>query len=137
MPAVSPLIAQGSSALQLARQRLLLAAEGTQSESGDNLYQSFARATSLLPIDTPTPSNNHHTTATMSARFATMSARFAGRQNAFSAQMRRSYQSAAENKANIEAPPAGKLAQIWNSPVGPKTVHFWAPIMKVRLDMSF
>ena len=73
-----------------------------------------------------------------------MSARFGIR--AFRAQMparqvntnmrfaqRRTYQSAAENPNNIEAPAkqAGKLTQLWNSPVGPKTVHFWAPIMKV------
>ena len=24
------------------------------------------------------------------------------------------------------------MAKFWNSPVGPKAVHFWAPIMKVR-----
>ena len=77
----------------------------------------------------------------------TMSARFGIR--AFRAQMparqvntnmrfaqRRTYQSAAENPSNIEAPKAGKLVQLWNSPVGPKTVHFWAPIMKVCRDMS-
>jgi len=73
-----------------------------------------------------------------------MSARFGIR--AFRAQMpahqintnmrfaqRRLYQSAAENPNNIEAPAkqVGKFAQLWNSPVGPKTVHFWAPIMKV------
>jgi hypothetical protein len=76
-----------------------------------------------------------------------MSARFGIR--AFRAQMparqvntnmrfaqRRTYQSAAENPNNIEAPKAGKLVQLWNSPVGPKTVHFWAPIMKVSCDMS-
>lgn len=79
-----------------------------------------------------------------------MSARFGIR--AFRAQMparqvntnmrfaqRRTYQSVAENPNNVEAPAkeVGKLAQIWNSPVGPKTVHFWAPIMKVRCDMTF
>lgn len=71
-----------------------------------------------------------------------MSARFGIR--AFRAQMparqvntnmrfaqRRTYQSAAENPANVEGPPKSKFAQLWNSPVGPKTVHFWAPIMKV------
>jgi hypothetical protein len=31
----------------------------------------------------------------------------------------------------------GRLQQLWNSPVGPKTVHFWAPIMKVGYDMTF
>ncbi|KAF2458240.1 UPF0041 domain protein [Lineolata rhizophorae] len=40
---------------------------------------------------------------------------------------RRGYQTAAET--NVE-PPKSKLQQLWNSPVGPKTVHFWAPIMK-------
>ena len=76
-----------------------------------------------------------------------MSARFGIR--AFRAQMparqvntnmrfaqRRTYQSVAENPNNIEAPKAGKLTQLWNSPVGPKTVHFWAPIMKVCCNMS-
>jgi len=29
------------------------------------------------------------------------------------------------------APAEGGLTKFWNSPVGPKTVHFWAPIMKV------
>jgi len=77
----------------------------------------------------------------------TMSARFGIR--AFRAQMparqvntnmrfaqRRTYQSAAENPSNIEAPKAGKLVQLWNSPVGPKTVHFWAPIMKWGLVLA-
>jgi len=76
-----------------------------------------------------------------------MSARFGIR--AFRAQMparqvntnmrfaqRRTYQSAAENPSNIEAPKAGKLVQLWNSPVGPKTVHFWAPIMKWGLVLA-
>ena len=76
-----------------------------------------------------------------------MSARFGIR--AFRAQMparqvntnmrfaqRRTYQSAAENPNNIEAPKAGKLTQLWNSPVGPKTVHFWAPIMKWGLVLA-
>ncbi|TKA78514.1 hypothetical protein B0A55_01984 [Friedmanniomyces simplex] len=45
---------------------------------------------------------------------------------------RRTFQSAAENPANIEAPAAQEsgLTKFWNSPIGPKTVHFWAPIMK-------
>jgi hypothetical protein len=46
---------------------------------------------------------------------------------------RRMYQSAAENPANIVQPTQTGLAAFWNSKVGPKTVHFWAPIMKVRL----
>lgn len=28
------------------------------------------------------------------------------------------------------------FAKLWNSPVGPKTVHFWAPVMKVRKPMN-
>lgn len=44
---------------------------------------------------------------------------------------RRAYQSAAENPANIETPQQSKFQALWNSNVGPKTVHFWAPIMKV------
>lgn len=37
--------------------------------------------------------------------------------------------------ANIETPAQAQsgFQKIWNSPVGPKTVHFWAPIMKVCL----
>lgn len=78
-----------------------------------------------------------------------MSARFGIR--AFRAQMparqvntnmrfaqRRTYQSVAENPNNVEAPAkeVGKLQQLWNSPVGPKTVHFWAPIMKWGLVLA-
>lgn len=59
------------------------------------------------------------------------------RQNTLRFTQRRTYQSAAENPANIEAPgkaaTEGGFAKFVNSPIGPKTVHFWAPIMKVRL----
>ena len=37
--------------------------------------------------------------------------------------LRRSNQTAA-------APEQAGFAKFWNSPIGPKTVHFWAPIMK-------
>ncbi|KAG9528276.1 UPF0041-domain-containing protein, partial [Aureobasidium melanogenum] len=48
---------------------------------------------------------------------------------------RRTYQSAAET--NVEPPPnQSRLQQLWNSPVGPKTVHFWAPIMKWGLVLA-
>jgi len=30
--------------------------------------------------------------------------------------------------------PAGGFGKLWNSPIGPKTVHFWAPIAKVGLQ---
>jgi len=33
--------------------------------------------------------------------------------------------------AGIEAPQGSYLQRLWQSEVGPKTVHFWAPIMKV------
>ncbi|KAK4548312.1 hypothetical protein LTR36_010182 [Oleoguttula mirabilis] len=59
------------------------------------------------------------------------------RQNLRFAQ-RRGYQAPAENPANIEAPPAVQsgFGKLWNSPVGPKTVHFWAPIMKWGLVLA-
>ncbi|OCL13915.1 UPF0041 domain protein, partial [Glonium stellatum] len=41
--------------------------------------------------------------------------------------LRRRIQTAAPSEA--EASQSG-FAKLWNSPVGPKTVHFWAPIMK-------
>jgi mitochondrial pyruvate carrier 2 len=50
---------------------------------------------------------------------------------------RRTYASAAENPVNVAAPAnASAMAKFWNSPVGPKTVHFWAPIMKVWLTCA-
>ena len=82
-----------------------------------------------------TPSKHQINTARMSARFgirafrAQMPARQVNTNMRFA--QRRTYQSAAENPANVEGPPKSKFAQLWNSPVGPKTVHFWAPIMKV------
>ncbi|KAK3081472.1 hypothetical protein LTS18_006373 [Coniosporium uncinatum] len=35
-------------------------------------------------------------------------------------------------ETNVEPPKAEgfSLARYWNSPIGPKTVHFWAPVMK-------
>ncbi|KAK4998267.1 hypothetical protein LTR66_002485 [Elasticomyces elasticus] len=41
---------------------------------------------------------------------------------------RRGVQTAAETA--IPTAEQGAVARLWNSPVGPKTVHFWAPIMK-------
>ncbi|KAL8693866.1 MAG: hypothetical protein Q9218_001375 [Villophora microphyllina] len=34
------------------------------------------------------------------------------------------------------APTQGTFARIWNSPVGIKTVHFWAPVMKWALVLA-
>jgi len=54
------------------------------------------------------------------------------RQNVQRFTQRRTLQSAAENSATIEAKAEQTgFAKLWNSPIGPKTVHFWAPIMKV------
>lgn len=35
--------------------------------------------------------------------------------------------------ATVAEPQGGAFVRLWHSNVGPKTVHFWAPIMKVRL----
>lgn len=70
-------------------------------------------------------------------RFGLRAAQQSFRQPALRTNMRfaqrRTYQSAAENPANVEAPKAAEsgFSKFLNSPVGPKTVHFWAPIMKV------
>ncbi|KAI4740575.1 UPF0041-domain-containing protein [Aureobasidium sp. EXF-12298] len=49
----------------------------------------------------------------------------------------RAYSSpAAATNATIPGPPQSRLQQLWSSPVGPKTVHFWAPIMKWGLVLA-
>lgn len=56
--------------------------------------------------------------------------------------LRHTFQRRAQSTASDAAQNAGKqtesgFAKYWNSPVGPKTVHFWAPIMKVsRLGVT-
>ncbi|KAI5198896.1 UPF0041-domain-containing protein [Aureobasidium subglaciale] len=48
---------------------------------------------------------------------------------------RRTYQSAAET--NVDPPlNQSRFQQFYHSPVGPKTVHFWAPIMKWGLVLA-
>ncbi|OCK84756.1 UPF0041-domain-containing protein [Lepidopterella palustris CBS 459.81] len=47
--------------------------------------------------------------------------------------LRRRIQTAAPNEA--QATQSG-FAKFYNSPVGPKTVHFWAPIMKWALVLT-
>jgi len=80
------------------------------------------------------------TTATMStARFglrATQALRQPLRQNLRSPVQRR-YQSTAEAAAQDAAKEQSGFSKFFNSPVGPKTVHFWAPIMKVRHLISY
>ncbi|KAF2745920.1 UPF0041-domain-containing protein [Sporormia fimetaria CBS 119925] len=44
-----------------------------------------------------------------------------------------------QRRAQSTVPPASEqsgFAKLWNSPVGPKTVHFWAPIMKWALVLT-
>ncbi|KAL0260521.1 hypothetical protein SLS55_004210 [Diplodia seriata] len=38
--------------------------------------------------------------------------------------------------ADANAPSQSGFARLWNSPVGPKTVHFWAPVMKWGLVLA-
>lgn len=69
------------------------------------------------------------------ARFglrATQALRQPLRQNIRSTVQRR-YQSTAEQVAQDAAKEETAFSKFFNSPVGPKTVHFWAPIMKVCL----
>ncbi|KAK8210258.1 hypothetical protein M8818_003425 [Zalaria obscura] len=56
------------------------------------------------------------------------------RQTARPIAQRRGIQTAAET--NVAPPPGSKLQQFWHSEVGPKTVHFWAPIMKWGLVLA-
>ena len=47
--------------------------------------------------------------------------------------MQRRFQStAASSDATATQAQGSYMQRLWNSEVGPKTVHFWAPIMKVR-----
>ncbi|KAF2722196.1 UPF0041-domain-containing protein [Polychaeton citri CBS 116435] len=58
-------------------------------------------------------------------------------QTAFRFAQRRGAQTAAENAAPAApAPEQSAFAKLWNSPVGPKTVHFWAPIMKWGVTLA-
>ncbi|KAL1311333.1 hypothetical protein AAFC00_001510 [Neodothiora populina] len=53
----------------------------------------------------------------------------------FSQTQKRTYAEAAETVAP-PAPAQSKMNAFWNSKVGPKTVHFWAPIMKWGLVIA-
>ncbi|CAK4034265.1 UPF0041-domain-containing [Lecanosticta acicola] len=76
----------------------------------------------------------------MSARFglrATQALRPAFRQNINSNlrfAQRRAQSTAAE--AGEATKNESAFSKLWNSPVGPKTVHFWAPIMKWGLVLA-
>ncbi|KAF4551814.1 Mitochondrial pyruvate carrier-like protein 2 [Elsinoe fawcettii] len=54
------------------------------------------------------------------------------RQNATTSTVRRQPFAARTTRyySDAAAPAQSKLQQFWHSPIGPKTVHFWAPIMK-------
>jgi len=49
---------------------------------------------------------------------------------------RRRIETAAETAAPKVEPAQTGFQRIWNSPVGPKTVHFWAPIMKWSIVLA-
>ncbi|KAK0661996.1 putative mitochondrial pyruvate carrier 2 [Lasiodiplodia hormozganensis] len=55
------------------------------------------------------------------------------RNQAFRQTSQRRFQSTA---AEANGAPQSGFAKFWNSPVGPKTVHFWAPVMKWGLVLA-
>lgn len=100
-------------------------------------HETKTHLTSPLPSPYHNPHNN-----TMASQFGMRAAQQAFRQSAFN------LRTLTQRRLASTAPPspaAGTNAQVvrdaaveqkgfaklWNSPVGPKTVHFWAPIMKV------
>ncbi|PNS13980.1 hypothetical protein CAC42_6493 [Sphaceloma murrayae] len=52
------------------------------------------------------------------------------RQNASPALRRPQFNARTRFYSDAAAPTQSKFQQFWHSPIGPKTVHFWAPIMK-------
>ncbi|KAL8664778.1 MAG: hypothetical protein Q9202_002781 [Teloschistes flavicans] len=48
----------------------------------------------------------------------------------------RRYQTTEAVPASPAAPAQGTVSRLWNSPVGAKTVHFWAPVMKWALVIA-
>lgn len=98
----------------------------------------------LRKVTTPSPLPPHHDERDYLCATPTMSSRFGLRfgaalrqnlqtQTRFTAQKR--YQSVASTAAPAEANQSA-FAKLWNSEVGPKTVHFWAPIMKVSSNQT-
>ncbi|KAI9654288.1 MAG: hypothetical protein M1831_005453 [Alyxoria varia] len=49
---------------------------------------------------------------------------------------RKAFQRRSQSTATANAETQSGFAKLWNSPVGPKTVHFWAPIMKWGLVLA-
>lgn len=78
----------------------------------------------------------------MPARFSSLTAGLRAFRSTFSQQpssslLRNAASKRAQSTASdAAAPQQSGFAKIWNSPVGPKTVHFWAPIMKVCILVS-
>ncbi|KAF2207434.1 hypothetical protein CERZMDRAFT_50994 [Cercospora zeae-maydis SCOH1-5] len=76
----------------------------------------------------------------MSARFGLRAVQNSFRQPALRQQVntfaQRRAQSTATNAAEATKTEQSGFAKLWNSPVGPKTVHFWAPIMKWGLVLA-
>ena len=70
-----------------------------------------------------------------------MSARLGFRANqafrsSFNQQLRFNAQRRFQSTTAAPAEAQSGFAKLWNSEVGPKTVHFWAPIMKVCTQIS-
>ncbi|SZF00056.1 unnamed protein product [Blumeria hordei] len=41
-----------------------------------------------------------------------------------------------QSSASFQSPPPGWFKRMWESPIGVKTVHFWAPVMKWSLVLA-
>ena len=102
-----------------------------------NITSPSQRAKHLYLSNTNLKSISHFEGATMSARFG-IRATNALRQPAFRQNLNTNFRFA-QRRAQSTAAEAGEasknesgFSKFFNSPVGPKTVHFWAPIMKVR-----
>ncbi|KAM3419160.1 Mitochondrial pyruvate carrier [Cercospora zeina] len=76
----------------------------------------------------------------MSARFGLRAVQNSFRQPSLRQQVntfaQRRAQSTATNAAEGAKTEQSGFAKLWNSPIGPKTVHFWAPIMKWGLVLA-
>ncbi|KAL3426549.1 hypothetical protein PVAG01_00058 [Phlyctema vagabunda] len=86
----------------------------------------MASSTTSTMFRTARPAFRSQFTQQFSSRFTSQQTRFAGRR----------FQSTASS-AEAEAAQAKSWAKrMWDSPVGVKTVHFWAPVMKWSLVLA-
>jgi len=78
----------------------------------------------------------------MAARIGFRSVQQTIRQPAFRQQIHTTFQRRSQSTVSEAAQTVAKdasqsaLTKFWNSPVGPKTVHFWAPVMKWGLVIA-